>query len=423
MATFTVNDSSQGWGLSDLQNYSISNPTPSAVTPNLVVVTGTNSSGLPVTVSATGNFSVSGSQVVGRLHSVSLNIDGVTVISASGMDVYYPFYAELDSSLFADHATRGDDLFLINSSYHYNSWHLGSGNDTMHASSGDDNINGGFGTDRVLIDSNFADAVLSSRGVDTRVRSAEGRDRLVSIEVVEFNDRTFSLQDGDSGNDDADKISGNVLDGLADDLILGGQGNDTLNGLSGDDVLIGGSGNDSLIGANGKDILEGRSENDVLLGEAGNDLLLGGDGDDDLNGGHHRDRLLGETGNDTLKGGTGNDLLNGGTGSDSMVGGSGNDTLIGSKGQDSLTGHTGNDILQGGGGKDVFVFHKGHGNDTIRGFQEGIDLISIGRGASRLKQLDFEQQGDDVLVSFADVTILVEDVTVGQLQDADNFLF
>jgi Ca2+-binding RTX toxin-like protein len=49
-----------------------------------------------------------------------------------------------------------------------------------------------------------------------------------------------------------------------DDVLIGGDGNDTLNGGAGDDVLIGGPGNDTLDGAPGDDVvLQAVSANDV----------------------------------------------------------------------------------------------------------------------------------------------------------------
>lgn len=88
-----------------------------------------------------------------------------------------------------------------------------------------------------------------------------------------------------------------------------------------------------------------------------------------------------------------------------------------------MEGGRGSDVLTGGRGTDTFVFQKGHGNDIITDFTIGEDVIQIGRGASRMGQLDFEQQGDDVLVSFANVTILVQNTTVDDLNTSDNFLF
>jgi hypothetical protein len=53
------------------------------------------------------------------------------------------------------------------------------------------------------------------------------------------------------------------------DRLLGGPGNDTLNGGDGDDVLIGGEGNDSMNGGSG--------DNQYLAG-AGTNSITGGNG-------------------------------------------------------------------------------------------------------------------------------------------------
>lgn len=107
-----------------------------------------------------------------------------------------------------------------------------------------------------------------------------------------------------------------------------------INGGSGDDVLIGGEGNDTITdvygnntyyGRGGDDTLNGGWFNDVLYGESGDDVLIGGDGDDILYGG---------TGNDYLEGTTGNNTFNPGLGSNQVRGGTGNDTYIYSGGED-----------------------------------------------------------------------------------------
>jgi hypothetical protein len=87
-----------------------------------------------------------------------------------------------------------------------------------------------------------------------------------------------------------------------------------------DDYLVGGSGDDSIDALGGKD---------NVLGQGGNDLLKGGSGDDWLYGG---------AGDDTLDGGTDNDYLDGGTGNDTytFAHGYGQDTI-----NDSGTGATG----------------------------------------------------------------------------------
>jgi len=68
----------------------------------------------------------------------------------------------------------------------------------------------------------------------------------------------------------------------------------------------------------------------VGLGLGGNDFvnsIVGGAGDDTLEGGGGNDKLSGGDGTDTLNGGAGNDRLNGGSGADTMSGGLGNDVF------------------------------------------------------------------------------------------------
>ena len=57
----------------------------------------------------------------------------------------------------------------------------------------------------------------------------------------------------------------------------------------------------------GNDVLIGGDLNDTTNGYAGNDVLFGGAGDDLLKGGAGNDRLVGGPGNDRLAGGPGND--------------------------------------------------------------------------------------------------------------------
>jgi hypothetical protein len=83
------------------------------------------------------------------------------------------------------------------------------------------------------------------------------------------------------------------------------------------------------------------------------------------------DTLIGTTENDVLDGGGGNDIIRAGTGDDTLHGGDGDDTLI------------------GGAGADVFVYEKGHGNDTIVGFEEGVDRISYS-GFTDSEQAQFD---------------------------------
>ena len=79
------------------------------------------------------------------------------------------------------------------------------------------------------------------------------------------------------------------------DLILGLGGNDRLSaeiptpGNNGKDCLVGGPGNDHLDGGNAKDVLVGGTGDDTIIGQNGPDKLYGGSGHDYCDGGHAPD--------------------------------------------------------------------------------------------------------------------------------------
>ena len=108
---------------------------------------------------------------------------------------------------------------------------------------------------------------------------------------------------------------------MADNFILGTDGNDRLQGTGSEpndptsDAIFGRGGDDTLIGGGGNDFLFGESGNDILTGGFGNDFLYGGDGNDRLEGTgaffpnptSSRSRGAGEI--DTLIGGSGQDTF------------------------------------------------------------------------------------------------------------------
>jgi VCBS repeat-containing protein len=85
--------------------------------------------------------------------------------------------------------------------------------------------------------------------------------RLIVEEGKEFHMATYNGTDGN-------------------DVIIAGNGGDTLFGNDGDDVLIGGNAGDILVGGAGNDTLDGRNGADHLAGGGGNDLIDGGNGFD-----------------------------------------------------------------------------------------------------------------------------------------------
>ncbi|WP_343565533.1 DUF5801 repeats-in-toxin domain-containing protein, partial [Kiloniella sp. b19] len=158
-------------------------------------------------------------------------------------------------------------------------------------------------------------------------------------------DYTVEVEDSSTGVVDrtldlaatVNRETGTTFNGDNDaNLIILGDGNDTVEARQGDDTVFGGAGEDTLIGNIGDDLLIGGADNDTLEGRLDDDIMIGGAGDD---------------------------ILRGGAGSDVFVGGAGDDTYDGA----GQSGHTE--------GVDIFVLNAaGDGLDTINGFQSGDKL-------------------------------------------------
>lgn len=168
--------------------------------------------------------------------------------------------------------------------------------------------------------------------------------------------------------------------------MLGGDGDDVIEDTSaGQNLIRGGDGNDTLRAPSGEARMHGDAGADVLRGDG---TFFGGAGDDSLyvdgeaNGGAGDDLLLGGSGDDTLRGGDGNDHLRDTSGSNVIEGGAGDDSI---------------DAFQGGSNR---VLSGGDGNDTIYGFiadevlgGDGDDLLNVASGNPRLAG----GPGDDTL--------------------------
>lgn len=161
--------------------------------------------------------------------------------------------------------------------------------------------------------------------------------------------------------------------------------------------------------------VDGKSVDELRVGTAGSDVLFADSEGESfmLAGMGGRDRLVGDGEADVLLGGGGRDRLEGRGGRDTLTGGDGDDVLLGGGARD---------ILTGGKGDDTFVFRTGDGLGVITDFDLGSDVIKI-LPADRRSDLDFSVDGDDVLIGFSSIQIRVEDVTLAQINQADNFAF
>jgi Ca2+-binding RTX toxin-like protein len=210
------------------------------------------------------------------------------------------------------------------------------------------------------------------------------------------------------------------LDDVFGDGLVGGPGNDTINGHGGvHDTLLGGAGDDIIApqdaqnissawidggpgvdtvtyavapggvvvdltgGSGGSDTITGVERvigsafADHIIGSAGADTVMAGGGNDSIDGGEGQNYLRGEDGDDSISGGSGFDDSNGNMGNDTIHGNAGDDYSVGGKDNDLLFGDDGNDIVWGNLGNDTC--DGGNGNDQCRGGQ-GDDSISGGAG-------------------------------------------
>ncbi len=336
----------------------------------------------------------------------------------------------------------------------------GDGDDTINIGAGENIVNASGGDDLIVaVVDEFTDRINGGDGIDTlglvsggvTVNLLQGQfdgGFLTGIENVTFlssslggiikgslaNNRLIGVQGDDMlwgiGGDDtldgglgADTLAG----GDGDDLLIGGgdtiitasEGGDEadtvpMNQETFVDILLGGSGNDTLIGANfvdandngvydfGEETLDDIAANE-LFGSTGNDLVFGGTQNDTLGGGSGDDTLNGGDGDDIVFSGDGDDSIDGGAGNDEIFNGGGNDTVIGGAGDDVLFGGLGADVLTGGADADIFAFYAGNGDDVITDFNLNDDTLDLSGAANDFNDLASVQAvASNIISDFAD---------------------
>ena len=139
-----------------------------------------------------------------------------------------------------------------------------------------------------------------------------------------------------------DVLIENAIAGRGNDVVIGNEAVNRLEGRYGDDILEGGAGADTLDGGAGNDtVAYTESDTGVVVrlatnagrnGHAEGDTLIS---IENIIGSAHNDNLGGDIGPNVLNGGAGNDGLWGSDGDDILVGGPGMDRFYGGHGQDT----------------------------------------------------------------------------------------
>jgi RTX calcium-binding nonapeptide repeat (4 copies) len=174
----------------------------------------------------------------------------------------------------------------------------GPGNDRLFSAGANDTLVGGDGDDEIHPEDSPYPGATVSLGPDV-VSGGPG------IDAVFYWNRSAGVRvslDGvaNDGGPDVDNVLPDVetvWGSTYADILVGSDGDNTINGLAGDDQISGGGGNDQLLGGASQDVIDGGPGNDRLSGGVGDDSLLGGPGVDTFEG---DTSSLFDTGNDRI---------------------------------------------------------------------------------------------------------------------------
>ncbi|UTW54603.1 calcium-binding protein [Kordiimonas sp. SCSIO 12610] len=243
-----------------------------------------------------------------------------------------------------------------------------------------------------------------------------------SINIVEGTDANDTLE-GTDGLDDFFSSAGN-------DIMTGGEGADYFffDDQSGNDTITDfdpGNGDALLIQVSGlrfEDLKTEQTDDGLVVtwGDNNSVLLQGFDGDlssdwvftdvpteGDIAGPFSADT---DTGDQSLE----KDI-------NVFEGTEEDDVITGTNGVDMISGGAGNDELTGGEASDFFVFDATSGNDTIKDFKAGEDLIDLANLDVQFDDLKITQRDGNTLIEADGISVLLEGVT-DTLSEA-NFVF
>ena len=170
-----------------------------------------------------------------------------------------------------------------------NIYAAGAGADLIKGSAGNDSMGGGSGIDTLDYSGLNADITFSRGGVITK-SGGMGVDTIAAfdIEVIKGNAKRINTIDGSSGTTAALNVdlSTNSLEitglpgiGSAKLTVINFS---NVNGSENNDVIVGNDKANSLNGGGGNDTISGGGGDDLLLGSSGTDVYGGGSGADTL---------------------------------------------------------------------------------------------------------------------------------------------
>jgi Ca2+-binding RTX toxin-like protein len=348
--------------------------------------------------------------------------------------------------------SQGDDTIVVNGGSNLIDGQ--GGNDTLDAGGGSDTVLGGAGDDHILYAIGNGTDTMDG-GDDEDTLTITGTAAANTLSVLFLNGSLVSVAGGLvsniehveldllAGNDTLnyglslsgvtvnlttgtasgfDTIAGveNVTGGLADDVITGGAGVNSLNGSTGNDrfVAVAGDGNDSINGGIGTDTydLSGTTAGATVTTTNATSAQIGNDTLNSI------ENIIGSQGNDNIN-------VNGSA--NTIDGQAGNDTINAGGGVDIITGGAGNDNITGGTGNDIIRFALGFDDDTIVGFDSdatgGQDRLSLGaslgiNAGNFGANVSIAAQGANTLITIGGDTITLLGVAAATVT-IDDFAF
>lgn len=306
----------------------------------------------------------------------------------------------------------------------------GGGDDVLEGGADDDRLDGGSGDDR--LEGGTGDDQLAGGSGDDKLTGGEGDDRLggdTGSDVLVLDDPTDTVKEMGLGRDlggvDTLLVAGSYAEGLARALPgLSPDGSATFVMGTADVTTFpqGLAGYRQQVDPDIENLrLEGTARHDVV-GGAGDNVIEGNFAANRLHGGGGDDHILGDAGDDWLHGDSGNDWLEGGDGADLVYGGGGDDVFVLGlhESTDQIFDHEGSNRLQLSTGEPERVGAELRGSDlaitfdgrtlaTLRdyaGHENAFAGIDLGDGVRSFDSLQADPgasrfaAGDDWLAGF-----------------------
>lgn len=141
----------------------------------------------------------------------------------------------------------------------------GAGDDTLRGDRGNDFLDGGADTDTAVYSTTMAASTITYDAENDQftISGPDGTDTLSNVEFFQFSDGTLAA---------ADLTIASLSDG--NDIHIGNDADERIDGLAGEDQIDGAGGSDTLFGGDDDDTLTGGADDDTLVGGRGTDTAV-----------------------------------------------------------------------------------------------------------------------------------------------------